>query len=311
MQLIFSSDQSVFVGGHAWYDSKDYSRLLVGMPSESRKKAPEAQRRLRCNASAKEIHKDSYRHYDPFVSAPTMFLEFAELDGSEESVLKFTDAYGRIWEDFSGPCLVDYRETIVDLGETVELWQAIQGGDAAKLRRHVFWDSAGRLRWKSDLSHPMQIDGKTVHFIDVRQGPRDYKCGDLVGPATDLLDFVIATRPTWDMQIKPVRRNGVLALHIEVETLLSVLWIQFALAVAAAKEYGRCQLCNRPFEMDSNRADRAFCSDNCRVKAYQRRKKQAVALREKGKSLREIVKATASDLETVKRWVTGTDAKEK
>ncbi len=160
--------------------------------------------------------RDSRRQFPPLRSirlAPTMFLEFAELDGSEESVLKFIDSYGRLWEDLTGPCLVDYRETIEDLGEAVELWQAIQRGDATKLRRHVFWDSAGRLRWKSDLSHPVLTgEGKTVHVIDLRQGPRDYKCGDLIRPATDLLDFVIATRPTWDMQIKPVRRNGVLGI---------------------------------------------------------------------------------------------------
>jgi transposase len=59
-----------------------------------------------------------------------------------------------------------------------------------------------------------------------------------------------------------------------------------------------------------NRADRVFCSDNCRVKAYQRRKKQAIALRQQGESLRAIVKATGSDMESVKRWVEGVGRKE-
>jgi transposase-like protein len=94
--------------------------------------------------------------------------------------------------------------------------------------------------------------------------------------------------------------------------MLAVLWVQFALAVAENKTYGRCQLCNRSFELapQVNRADRLFCSNNCRVKAYQRRRKQALTMHRQGGSIREIAKATASDLDTVKKWIKGFAAEE-
>jgi transposase len=46
------------------------------------------------------------------------------------------------------------------------------------------------------------------------------------------------------------------------------------------------------------------------VKAYQRRRRQAIAMRAKGTALREIAKTLNSDVPTVKRWV-GETQKEK
>ena len=70
--------------------------------------------------------------------------------------------------------------------------------------------------------------------------------------------------------------------------------------------------CGKPFELTPqiNRADRIFCTDNCRVKSYQRRRKQAIAMRAEGTALREIARTLNSDLPTVKRWV-GESKKEK
>jgi transposase len=47
------------------------------------------------------------------------------------------------------------------------------------------------------------------------------------------------------------------------------------------------------------------------VKAYQRRRKQAIELRKAGKPLREIAKRTQTPLETVKNWVENQESKEK
>ena len=308
MQPTFVSPKSVSVSGYCWYDSNDYMVLNIGIPGLRRKSA-EGQRRMGA-LPIRETDDFEFRSYDPFKSAPAMFLEFSELDGSEESILKFTNAYGRLWDDFKGPSLVDYREAIDDLREAVSLWLAIQRHDFDAIREHVTWDRGNRLRWKSDLSMPIRQGDKVIRFIDVKKRNRNYKPGDLVGPATDLLDFVISTRPTWDLHIEPVRVGGNLSLQLEVGTLLSVLWVQFAQAVAGAKEFVRCAFCNRPFEVELSRTDRAFCTDNCRVKAYQRRRKQAIALRQQGQSIRQIVKSTGSDLETVKRWLKNVHPKE-
>jgi hypothetical protein len=110
------------------------------------------------------------------------------------------------------------------------------------------------------LARPLKFRSETIHFVDVKYGPRRYKRGDLLGPAQDLLDFVIHTRPTWG-GIRPVRSKGRISLQHEVNDLLSVLWVQFAIAVAEDKTFAHCQFCGRPFELapQINRADRVFC----------------------------------------------------
>src|SRR5262245_35840478 len=112
MQMDFTSSLHYFDGGYEWWDSKDYSMLLIGFAGKNRPKSPDAQRRLRCNATRKEIQEQRFRKFNPFTSSPSMFLEFSELDGSEKSILEFTNQYGRLWEGFYGPSLADYRDAI-------------------------------------------------------------------------------------------------------------------------------------------------------------------------------------------------------
>jgi hypothetical protein len=87
--------------------------------------------------------------------------------------------------------------------------------------------------------------------------------------------------------------------------LLDAMKLQLADAVVERKSYRNGEQCANPFEVspEFNRSDRVYCSDNCRVKAYQRRRKQAIAMRSKGKRLRDIAKKLGSDLPTVKKWV--------
>lgn len=87
--------------------------------------------------------------------------------------------------------------------------------------------------------------------------------------------------------------------------LLDAIKFQLADAIAERKGYRKCDLCGRPFELrpQINRSDRVFCSDSCRVKSYQHRKKDALELRSKGWSMRRIAERTGSDLATVERWL--------
>jgi hypothetical protein len=90
-----------------------------------------------------------------------------------------------------------------------------------------------------------------------------------------------------------------------VASLLDVLDVQLLSAIADLKRYRDCEFCGKPFELTPqvNRADRVFCSDTCRVKSHQKRKRLAIEMRKAGKPLREIAKATQSDIATVKRWL--------
>jgi predicted nucleic acid-binding Zn ribbon protein len=109
-----------------------------------------------------------------------------------------------------------------------------------------------------------------------------------------------------DFRIKALRDSaGNVALSVEIDELMPALWLQFAFAVAEDKQYRRCAVCDRAFELapGENRADRRFCSDRCRIRAYRQRKAQACEMRTAGKHLREIAKEFDTDVATVKGWV--------
>ena len=107
-------------------------------------------------------------------------------------------------------------------------------------------------------------------------------------------------------------RGGVLTLKTLAYNLLDAMKLQLVDAVVERKAYRSCEQCGKPYEVSPqiNRSDRVYCSDNCRVKAYQRRRKQAISMRGQGDTLREIAKALNSNVPTVKKWV-GETKKEK
>ena len=94
-------------------------------------------------------------------------------------------------------------------------------------------------------------------------------------------------------------------LTMQPHNLLGALWLQFALSISERKTYQQCEACGRYMELspDVNRADRRYCNNACRNRALRRRQKKAREMRQSGKSLREIVKATGSDIATIKKWL--------
>jgi hypothetical protein len=96
-------------------------------------------------------------------------------------------------------------------------------------------------------------------------------------------------------------------LTIEPGALLPAMWLQFAFTIAGGRNHRQCDICRRFFEVspEVNRADRRYCGNACRNRALRQRQKIAREMRAASKSLREIVNATGSDMETVKKWLKG------
>lgn len=116
-----------------------------------------------------------------------------------------------------------------------------------------------------------------------------------------------------EVKLSPVAalRGGSIAVHLVCDELLLALNLQLAESILDQKRYRSCELCGKAFELSPqvNRSDRTFCSDTCRVKTYQQRKRRALKMREEGKSLREIVSEIGSDMQTVKGWLKGGNQK--
>lgn len=204
--------------------------------------------------------------YDPFVTEPALYRIFAELKPTEEETLAFANRYG----DFSSvmDCLNDVEWRLSDWEETIE-------------RVREFVDRADEI-----IAHQQRLKSKSKKLT------------------AETFEFLNELFAYSEVHLAAVALHDGIDLKIEVYALPYVFYLQIAEAIADLKQYRNCEYCNKPFEVSPqvNRSDRLFCSDNCRVKAYQRRKKKVIELRKGGKSLSEIAKSTNTQFATVKDW---------
>ena len=211
--------------------------------------------------------------YDPFVTEPALYRLFASLEPTREAILAFVNRYGDI------ATVTDVLEsdgfTLFDWMRSIdEMKDLVKQGDKLLASPRSGKSSTAQNR-------------KVVEFVN-----------HLLGQVP--VGFVARDR------------GGVLTLKTLAYNLLDAMKLQLVDAVVERKAYRSCEQCGKPYEVSPqiNRSDRVYCSDNCRVKAYQRRRKQAISMRGQGDTLREIAKALNSNVPTVKKWV-GETKKEK
>jgi hypothetical protein len=205
--------------------------------------------------------------YDPFSVEPSLFRILAALDPTPESILSFVHQYG----------------------------------DASDIDYVLERDEFTLADWKSLISDIGQSVALADDFVESREQRRTS-----TKKARAALDFVNETLGWANLHAAAdVGADGAINLHVVVHDLLSVLKLQIVEAILDQKKYRNCDQCGKPFELSPslNRSDRVFCSDNCRVKAYYRRKIRAVELRNSGASIREIMKETGSDADTINKWL--------
>lgn len=221
-----------------------------------------------------EISENSEFLYDPFAEEPALFRIVAQLEESEDAILAFANRYGDMEPRTGQPQMV----------------------------------SSSLLRWRlliNEMKRDVEIAERlsNAHRLGVSTPKRTAAAVRFIKEmASHVPTFLSAGADGDRLRIDNVCTN-----------LVDAMKIQLAIAVVEQKQYRDCQHCSKPFEVTPqiNRSDRLFCSDNCRVKAYQRRKKQVIELRNQGESLRAIVKKSGSDMETVKKWIAESEAKEK
>ena len=82
------------------------------------------------------------------------------------------------------------------------------------------------------------------------------------------------------------------------------LWLQFAESIGSDKQYRQCETVRNTWScrQNVNRADQRYCSDACRARhsAVGKNSHNRCGI---GKTLREIAKATGSDMQTIKQWL--------
>jgi hypothetical protein len=108
------------------------------------------------------------------------------------------------------------------------------------------------------------------------------------------------------LRVEPEAKAGDLALRLvpSPKNLLGALWLGLARAVDGTRGYRRCRWCGTWFEisLEASRRSRLYCSEAHKQAAYYDRQRQALELRQGGRSLGEIARTLHVGAGSVRRW---------
>jgi hypothetical protein len=214
-----------------------------------------------------------------------------------------------------GGCSSSWVDHALAMNRCVHLWDLVRAGDEKSLAQYIRWvsDQNGVGVWFHPTgTETSGVQGDDTPIVIASRSVRpkvleQFKPGSTVKPALFFIQQVINERlaRTIEARLLWSDQSRSMSLHFVPCDLLGGLWLQFALAFAGNKDVGRCPECGEWFEvsLEGARKSRRYCSDNCRVKAYQGRRDMAARLKAKGKSIREITRELGSRVESVKQWL--------
>jgi hypothetical protein len=260
-----------------------------------------------------------------------MFLQFADVDGTSDAIVRFADRFGNLGEshlahpetpDAPEPGLVGYtleywRAGLAAVQRVVGTWRLVQSGEADRLRLHFRQDGRGGRKGLRFVSHPPrspypplgleafeydlsvaglppELDGR----FDPAAAGRLF-CGTQVEEALFHLEDRLRVGSEWDGVVNRAVPT------VEADCLLPALWWQTARAVWSDPTFHRCPVCDTWFEVavGAARSHRRFCSNACRTRAHRGRQDEARRLHADGKTLREIAAALDADPAAVRGWI--------
>jgi hypothetical protein len=264
----------------------------------------------------------TFEDYTPLLDESALFLIFSETEPTAEGVLRFANVYGRLGDDvlrYVGPHVSGNRGSweqgdlvelvishIRQMREAVVLRDLIDRRDRRGLARHFRWvgpDEVHRQIMESDATIPIATRTREPEVFAA------FKYGDLLGPARYWLDAKVNACLRGHVVLKLLRLGAAhkdqIVLDLLPDSLLAALWLQLALAIAGGKQYRRCRLCGKPFELSPrvNRVSRLTCSAACRNLDYRNRQERARELHGQGKAFSEIAAELGSNVKTVRGWV--------
>lgn len=220
------------------------------------------------------IGADNYRWYDAFKSETALFRELASVPVEEEAVQQFANRYGNL----------------LSIADSWEL-------------------TVGNLKdWEETILWLREGTRLVEEYLNTRSTSR--RNAELAQKLKSMLDLVIVNH---SMGLRLVEEKGAFVFSGHTRTLQSVVRLQLLLSLVERKTYRTCVHCGKPFEVSPaiGRSDRTHCGQMCRVKAYQRRRKQAEMMRADGVALRDIARELETNMQTVKGWVKDVNPKEK
>lgn len=223
-----------------------------------------------------------------------LFLSFALIDQSIESVVKFVSEYGLLQANNKVAVelpYADYDRTITE-GEALGDWfEAIDSmRSAVKLWRSIKPSALDLINWGCEL--PAIQPGNEE--VEVREGYR-------------LLSDTIERNLTGQVRPGVTVDNDTCRpiLQWVPVNLYGRLWLQLAQAISDDKHYRSCIICANWFELhkEQSRWDRQYCSNSCRQKLIRRKKLDAQNMHEEHMPYAVIAAQLGVDIDTIYRWL--------
>jgi hypothetical protein len=285
-----------------------------------------------------------WRFYDPFSDEPSLFRIFADLEPYPSScrdltteeigrfcdmILGFADKYGRV--EVNAPFIMHWLMQVRLMRAAIELWEGICSKGKNTLGKYLHFFEAGEYSYdyracdwwdyvQRRFGKPEKLKGWGLRDTPITAAIRDVPqhwhsesrtAKDLLACASDLFMLLIQSQTHEKATITVARASvaSLPAVRIQVDGLLQSLWIQLAVSLVERRDYRRCKMCNKPFEVGTKQGgrtvprDKLFCSDSCRVRWCQSKQRLARKMRSEGAKLRDIANAVDSDMEQVKKWL--------
>jgi hypothetical protein len=275
------------VGGFEWIDAKAFPQ---------RPENPLLEQETRFLAE-RHVDVPSYGQYNPLVSNPTLFKEFASLVPTEDGFMAFANEHGPLGVGAliakEGPLetyepLYRWRAAHLKMREVVDVLNAIDAKDVGTLQKwftltnngarfvrdsdgisHWTWVTiSGQLRshiweWAAAASTP------DIAMLRVAQGWCQVEINEALDGGTN--DTHSALRVIFDGDKKEM------TLRVCPTSLLAALWLQCARSLTMNPQFRTCNHCGRWFELspDARRRQAIYCSPRCKVAAYRKRKTAA------------------------------------
>jgi len=291
--------------------------------------------------SIDELRASRNEPRDRSYEAPAeLFETFAKTEETKEGIKAFADEFGQLGfetgkgrtrfaddnvsgMDWPGELLSWWCGAIAEMRNATALWKSIaeaRNGDDSALSRYVRWAlvSGDGARARVSVSLPGRSRswfGRELQNLQTRANSnpktrRQWTRGDLIRPANEFLREKLMDRLAGSLSIgldwNEINSN--LTRSFRPNSLLALLWLQFADALTGETNFRHCKNahCGKLILISpehGSHTNKQTCSDSCRVQVNQTRIRTAIASFDQGKTPEEIAQVFKTELSTVGRWI--------
>ncbi len=243
------------------------------------------------------------RLYNPLESNPDLFMEFLNLDLTQDAILKFANTYGflsqgrKCFDERGNPVLGEslyfwlYAKAEMNMLFDIDRW--IHDKNRKYLKEIIQWSENGtrvtfrytyKLQWEINNLFPPQ-----AYQILGQKDPRDseyskrwnrWKRDDVIAPAKALLiNRVNNCLQGTSLQLL-MNNNEKINPYIHPMTLLDGLWLQFSQLIAGQRRFHTCKICHKWMDVTDCRRDKVVhpqCSKRERQRVWRENAKMKTA----------------------------------